>query len=112
MLVKVRWLRKPGPAASSTRAVRAADQHGGQWAHKPQRIVIVAVDARAAKMSVMALSPVSTGIAIQPPVAKIAPKTITIHGDTRVDNYFWLRDRNDPDTIKYLEAENRLHRSR
>jgi oligopeptidase B len=57
-------------------------------------------------MSVMALSPVSTGIAIQPPVAKVAPKTITIHGDTRVDNYAWLRDRNDPDTIPYLEAEN------
>jgi oligopeptidase B len=31
---------------------------------------------------------------------------MTLHGDTRVDNYFWLRDRTDPDTIKYLEAEN------
>ena len=27
-------------------------------------------------------------------------------GDTRTDPYAWLRDRNDPDTIKYLEAEN------
>lgn len=44
---------------------------------------------------------------IQPPVAKIVPKTITLHGDTRADPYFWLRDRNDPDTIPYLEAENR-----
>src|ERR1700756_3757163 len=42
-----------------------------------------------------------------PPIAKIVPKPMTVHGDTRVDNYFWLRDRNDPDTIKYLEAENR-----
>src|SRR5262249_2769830 len=41
-----------------------------------------------------------------PPVAKIVPHPTTIHGDTRVDNYFWLRDREDPDTIKYLEAEN------
>jgi len=41
-----------------------------------------------------------------PPVAKIVPRIITIHGDTRVDNYFWLRDRKDPDTIAYLEAEN------
>ena len=32
---------------------------------------------------------------------------MTIHGDTRIDNYFWLRDRNDPDTIEYLEASNR-----
>ena len=31
---------------------------------------------------------------------------MTVHGDTRIDNYFWLRDRQDPDTIAYLEAEN------
>jgi len=31
---------------------------------------------------------------------------MTVHGDTRVDNYFWLRDRQDPATIAYLEAEN------
>jgi oligopeptidase B len=42
-----------------------------------------------------------------PPLAKIVPKQITLHGDTRVDNYFWLRDRADPDVIPYLEAENR-----
>jgi oligopeptidase B len=41
-----------------------------------------------------------------PPVAKIVPHSITVHGDTRTDNYFWLRDRKDPDTIAYLEAEN------
>jgi oligopeptidase B len=41
-----------------------------------------------------------------PPVAKIVPHVTTIHGDTRVDNYFWLRDRTDPDTLAYLEAEN------
>jgi oligopeptidase B len=40
------------------------------------------------------------------PIAKVVPHPVTIHGDTRVDNYFWLRDRNDPDTIRYLEAEN------
>ncbi|MBZ5605008.1 MAG: S9 family peptidase [Acidobacteriia bacterium] len=44
---------------------------------------------------------------LKPPVAKIVPKEMTVLGDTRVDNYFWLRDRNDPDTLKYLEAENR-----
>ena len=42
----------------------------------------------------------------KPPVAKMAPLTTTLFGDTRVDNYFWLRDRTDPDTIPYLEAEN------
>ena len=41
-----------------------------------------------------------------PPAAKIVPHSMTVHGDTRIDNYFWLRDRKDPDTIPYLEAEN------
>jgi len=41
-----------------------------------------------------------------PPIAKVVPKKITFHGDTRIDPYFWLRDRKDPDTIAYLEAEN------
>jgi oligopeptidase B len=44
--------------------------------------------------------------AVKPPVAKISPTRATTLGDMRIDNYFWLRDRNDPDTIKYLEAEN------
>ncbi|HEY4361863.1 MAG TPA: S9 family peptidase [Bryobacteraceae bacterium] len=43
---------------------------------------------------------------VRPPVAKIMPVITTLHGDTRVDNYAWLRDRKDPDTIAYLEAEN------
>jgi len=42
-----------------------------------------------------------------PPVARIVPKTDTLHGDVRVDNYFWLRDRQNPEVVSYLEAENR-----
>ncbi|HEU4883794.1 MAG TPA: prolyl oligopeptidase family serine peptidase, partial [Longimicrobium sp.] len=42
-----------------------------------------------------------------PPVARVVPRTDTVHGDVRVDNYFWLRDRANPDVIPYLEAENR-----
>jgi len=45
-------------------------------------------------------------MSITPPVAKIHPKTDTLHGDTRTDNYFWLREKSDPDVIAYLEAEN------
>ena len=41
-----------------------------------------------------------------PPIAKVVPVSTTLFGDTRTDPYAWLRDRNDPDTIKYLEAEN------
>jgi oligopeptidase B len=42
-----------------------------------------------------------------PPVAKAVPKTTNLHGDTRVDPYFWLRDRGNPEVIRYLEEENR-----
>ena len=33
---------------------------------------------------------------------------MTLHGDTRTDNYFWLRDdtRSDPDVLEYLRQEN------
>ena len=44
---------------------------------------------------------------LPPPRAKIVPHDIARHGETRVDNYFWLRDRSDPEVTRYLEAENR-----
>lgn len=31
---------------------------------------------------------------------------MTLHGDTRVDPYYWMKDRENPDVIAYLEAEN------
>jgi oligopeptidase B len=43
---------------------------------------------------------------MQAPVAAKKPKELTIHGDTRVDNYYWLRERENPEVIAYLEAEN------
>lgn len=39
------------------------------------------------------------------PIADKIPKTITVHGNTRIDNYFWLRERQDPKVIEYLKAE-------
>lgn len=42
------------------------------------------------------------------PVAEKRPVEFSLHGDTRVDEYYWLRDdtRSDPDVLAYLEAEN------
>ena len=54
---------------------------------------------------------VSADEAVLPPVAKVVPQPATTLGETRVDNYSWLRDRTDPDTIHYLEAENAYTRS-
>ena len=41
-----------------------------------------------------------------PPVAPQKPITIKKFGDTRIDNYFWLREKTSPDVIDYLNAEN------
>jgi oligopeptidase B len=43
---------------------------------------------------------------LKPPAAHVHPRVLTVHGETRVDDYFWLRDRGDPRVIAYLEAEN------
>lgn len=41
-----------------------------------------------------------------PPVAKKLPVVTTLHGDRRVDDYAYFKDRTHPETIPYLEAEN------
>src|SRR5256714_12419614 len=42
----------------------------------------------------------------KPPVAKKTPKSVTMFGDTRTDDYGWIRDKNNPESIAYLQAEN------
>ncbi len=42
----------------------------------------------------------------QPPVAKKAAKEMTLHGLTRSDEYYWLNQRENPEVIAYLQAEN------
>jgi oligopeptidase B len=45
--------------------------------------------------------------ALTPPVAQVVRRVELVHGELREDDYFWLRDRNDPAVVAYLEAENR-----
>ncbi|MEY4935114.1 MAG: hypothetical protein RIS64_1473 [Bacteroidota bacterium] len=47
----------------------------------------------------------------QPIVPKI-PKTLEMHGDTRIDDYYWLNDRNNPAVIAYLNAENAYRKAK
>ena len=42
----------------------------------------------------------------RPPLAEKRPHMTEIHGLTLTDDYFWLRERSDPEVINYLEAEN------
>lgn len=46
---------------------------------------------------------------IEAPKAKKINKTISLHGDDRVDPYYWLNDRENPEVIAYLQAENSYH---
>jgi oligopeptidase B len=41
-----------------------------------------------------------------PPRANRIAKVDVIHGERRVDDYFWLRDKQNPEVLRYLEAEN------
>jgi oligopeptidase B len=42
----------------------------------------------------------------EPPMARQVPKEIEKHGHVRVDEYYWLNERDNPDVVAYLEAEN------
>jgi oligopeptidase B len=58
-------------------------------------------------MTSVSVNPTLTAAdAVTPPVARKLPKTETVHGDTRVDDYSWLRDKQNPEVAAYLEAEN------
>jgi oligopeptidase B len=65
------------------------------------------------KLSVLALAALGVFLLIScgptstvSPVAEKRPHTLELHGDVRVDDYYWLRERSDPEVLAYLEAEN------
>ena len=46
---------------------------------------------------------------MKPPVAKQIPYVHELHGDKRQDDYYWLKDRSNPEVIRYLEEENKYY---
>jgi oligopeptidase B len=62
-------------------------------------------------LAVMAAQSCKSTTSMKPPVAAKKAHELTIHGDTRIDNYYWLRDRDNPEVIAYLEAENAYRES-
>ncbi|WP_433829482.1 S9 family peptidase [Flavobacterium anhuiense] len=48
---------------------------------------------------------------ISAPKAKIIPKTLKKHKESRIDNYFWLNNREDSEVIDYLNKENAYYES-
>jgi oligopeptidase B len=47
-----------------------------------------------------------TNIGLTAPTAQIKPKEIVTHNHTRIDNYYWLNEPENPDVIAYLNEEN------
>ena len=43
---------------------------------------------------------------MQAPKAKKIAQLLETHGHQRTDNYYWMRDRDNPEVIDYLNAEN------
>ena len=55
----------------------------------------------------MSSDPATTSSDIpEPPAARRVRQERTFHGDTIVDEYAWLADKESPETIAFLEAEN------
>jgi len=50
--------------------------------------------------------PAETEKAPEPPVAPKIEHREVRHGATVIDNYYWFREKSNPELIKYLEAEN------
>lgn len=48
----------------------------------------------------------ATAFAAEPPRAKKVPHRLEKHGQVRVDDYFWLKERSNPEVLAYLKAEN------
>ena len=57
-------------------------------------------------MTTIVLSPAVADESAKPPAAKKVRKSTTLHGQPWADDYFWLRDKANPEVAAYLEAEN------
>ena len=51
-------------------------------------------------------SPLPATVCPDPPQAKVIPHRLEQHGQVRVDNYYWLNDRSNPEVLAYLQQEN------
>ncbi|MFH1853664.1 MAG: hypothetical protein ABIA75_15110, partial [Candidatus Neomarinimicrobiota bacterium] len=65
----------------------------GNWACAP--VPVPSADVSVASDRVLA-----------PPVAEIRQYVMTLFGDTRIDNYYWLKERGSAAVLDYLNAEN------
>ncbi len=77
-----------------------------EFAVRYTMMMLVAASALALPVQSGAQAPAEVSARPIPPAARMIPKVDTLHGDVRVDDYFWMRFRDDPEVIAYLKAEN------
>ncbi|MEQ1352400.1 MAG: S9 family peptidase [Candidatus Acidiferrum sp.] len=70
------------------------------------RTISLAIAALLLSCGYAAAADDDSNVTPKPPVAKTVPKATEINGRTLVDNYFWLRDKPNPEVAAYLQAEN------
>ena len=64
------------------------------------------MQCKAAPVFILGLASFLMAEEINPPVAPRIAHQETRHASTVTDNYFWLREKSNPEVVKYLEAEN------
>ncbi len=74
-------------------------------ARPPRTAAIASAALLAAVLAVTSCTAPAAGPG-DPPMAAARPHELETHGDVRVDEYYWLREREDPEVIAYLESEN------
>ncbi len=69
-------------------------------------IVALAIAALIARGATSLAQPAGGSSSPMPPTTEKKPKITVVHGDTLRDDYFWLREKSNPDVLSHLEAEN------
>src|ERR1041385_1558664 len=70
------------------------------------RLLAFAVGAVAPGIILAQAPATSTSSPLSPPVAAVRPHRFDEHGTVRIDPYYWLKERDNPEVIKYLQDEN------
>ena len=75
------------------------------------RMTLVALFLSALQIAIVQVAHATTPEEPTPPVAPTRPYTFDFHDKKIVDPYFWMKDKKDPEVIRYLEAENSYRES-
>ena len=96
-----RVVRRPALPHPVAGALAARDRPG-----RPVSSTVMSDQPASAPTKAASRAGAGNGQYPEPPAAKRVPTERTHHGDTVIDEYAWLADKDNPETIAFLEAEN------